>query len=96
VKRFIPAFALAIACLAPAVALAGGMIDAALIPDGTYTVKVDKVVDEKHLLVTMDNGFQSNLAAGSAGVDFSKIKASDSVKITVVKGNITVYQDLSH
>jgi hypothetical protein len=96
VKRFIPVFALAVACLLPAMAVAGGMIDASLIPDGTYTVKVDKVVDQKHLLVTMDNGFQANLGAGRDSVDFSKVKPSDSVKITVIKGNIMVYEDLSH
>ena len=35
------------------------------IPDGTYTVKVVKVVDAKHVEVVMDNGQETTLAGGA-------------------------------
>ena len=67
-KRLFPLFALLLASLAPAAALAANAIDASLIPDGTYTVKVEKVVDSKHVLVTMDNGAETTLPAGRDSV----------------------------
>lgn len=86
--------ALAVALVAPGIANAA-TIDASLIPDGTYTVKVTKVVDAKHIAVTMDNGAEATLAAGRDSVDFTKIKASDSVKLSIIKGTVMVYLDLS-
>jgi hypothetical protein len=65
-------------------------IDAALVPDGTYVVKVEKVVDAQHLLVKMDNGVETTLVA-TGSVDFSKVKASDSIKISVINGKVPVY-----
>ncbi len=83
------------AAAAPAVALAGNTIDATLIPDGTYTMKVEKVIDNKHIQVTMDNGTETTLSAGRDTVDFGKVKASDSVKATIIKGAVMVYLDLT-
>ena len=86
--------ALLVALATPGVALAA-TIDASLIPDGTYTVKVNKVIDSKHMQVTMDNGASTVLSAGRDSVDFGKIHTSDSVKLSVIKGNVMVYLDLT-
>ncbi len=80
----------------PAVAMAANMIDASLIPDGTYTVKVEKIIDGKHIQVTMDNGAETTLAAGRDTVDFGKVKTGDSVKLSLIKGQVMVYLDLSN
>ena len=87
--------ALVAALAAPSVALAANTIDASLIPDGTYTVKVEKVIDNKHMQVSMENGAETVLAAGRDSVDFGKIKPSDSVKLSLIKGNVMVYLDLT-
>ena len=94
-KRLIPLFALLVASLAPVSTLAANTIDSSLIPDGTYTVKVEKVVDAKHVLVTMDNGAETTLGAGRDTVDFSKVKPSDQIKLSLIKGNVMVYADLT-
>lgn len=86
---------LLVALAAPGAALAANTIDASLIPDGTYTVKVEKVSDNKHIEVTMDNGADTVLAAGRDSVDFSKLKVGDSVKLSLIKGNVMVYLDLT-
>ena len=70
-------------------------IDASLIPDGTYTVKVEKVVDNKHMQVALDNGSETTLAAGRETVDFGKVKAGDQVKLSLGKGQVLVYLDLT-
>jgi type 1 fimbria pilin len=86
--------AVAAAMAFPAIAVAA-QIDATLIPDGTYTVKVEKVIDNKHIQAAMDNGAETTLAAGRDTVDFGKIKAGDSVKLSLIKGQVMVYLDLS-
>jgi hypothetical protein len=96
VKRLLPLFVFLAASLAPAVTLAGNTIDPSLIPDGTYTVKVEKVIDPKHVLVTMDNGAETTLGAGRDSVDFSKVKPADSIKLSLIKGSVMVYADLGH
>ncbi len=88
-------FALAVALAAPSVAFAANTIDATLIPDGTYTVKVEKVVDAKHIQVTMDNGAEATLPTGRDSVDFGKVKPGDQVKLSLIKGQVMVYLDLS-
>lgn len=95
-QRTISLLALTATLVIPSVALAANSIDASLIPDGTYTVKVEKVVDSKHLQVTMDNGAETTLPGGRDSVDFSKIKAGDQVKLSVIKGAVMVYVDLTH
>lgn len=94
-KRLIPLLAFLVASVAPAAVLAANTIDSSLIPDGTYTVKVEKVVDSKHVLVTMDNGAETTLGAGRDTVDFSKVKPSDQIKLSLIKGNVMVYADLT-
>lgn len=89
-----PVLAVLLVLLVPAVAL-GATIEASLIPDGTYTVKVERVIDSKHMLVTMDNGAETTLSAGRETVDFSKCKQNDQVKLSLIKGNVMVYADLT-
>lgn len=85
---------LALATLAPLAALAA-TIDATQLPDGTYTVKVEKVVDPKHVLVLLDNGNQTTLQAGRDSVDFSKVQQNDQIKLSLIKGTVMVYADLT-
>jgi translation initiation factor IF-1 len=94
VQKTLTYLALAGAVLAPSVATAA-TIDASLIPDGTYTVKVEKVVDSKHIQVSMDNGSETTLQAGRPTIDFSKVKPGDQVKLSLGKGAVLVYLDLS-
>jgi ATP-dependent 26S proteasome regulatory subunit len=81
--------ALVSALLAPVAALAN-TVDATLIPDGTYIVKVEKVADSRHILVKMDNGIETTLSA-KGSVDFSKVKSNDTVKLSVTGGKVPVY-----
>ncbi|MGZ3499191.1 MAG: hypothetical protein ACXVAG_13480 [Vulcanimicrobiaceae bacterium] len=90
VRNLFAIAALACVALAPAAALAN-TVDASLIPDGTYTVKVEKVVDPQHMTVKMDNGIETTLSA-KAGVTFGKIKDNDTVKLSVISGKVPLYQ----
>lgn len=81
--------ALAAALCIPAAASAA-TISASLIPDGTYVVKVEQVNDASHLTVKMDNGMETTLAA-TGSVSFAKVKANDTIKVSVIKGKVPVY-----
>lgn len=72
-------------------AASAASVDASLVPDGTYTVKVEKVQDPQHMLVRMENGVETTLAAKGAA-DFSKVKANDTVRVSVISGKVPVYQ----
>ena len=89
------AVAALIASIAAPAAVVAATIDASLIPDGTYTVKVSKIVDSKHIEVAMDNGSQTTLSTARDSVDFTKIKPGDQVKLSVIKGQVMVYLDLT-
>jgi len=65
------------------------------IPNGTYTVKVVKIVDPKHVDVVLDNGQEAVLPAGRAYVDFSKLQANDQIKLSLIDGNVMVFMDLT-
>lgn len=80
---------LAAATFAPSFALAA-TVDATLVPDGTYVVKVEKVQDAQHVLVLMDNGVETLLSA-QGSVDFSKVKPAATIKIALIKGKVPVY-----
>lgn len=80
---------LAAAFLAPLAAPAAA-IDSTLIPDGTYTVKVERVNDAQHVTVVMNNGIETTLVA-TGTVSFSKVKANDTIKVSVLKGKVPVY-----
>lgn len=84
-------------CLATALPIAAtaAVVDPSTIASGTYTVKVVKVVDAKHIEVVMDNGADTTLAAGKASVDFSKVQANDQLKLSIVNGTVAVFLDLT-
>lgn len=88
------ALALTIASMAPALA-AAAVVDASQIPDGTYTVKVERVVDAKHILVLLDNGNETTLGAGRDTVNFTKVQQNDQIKLSLIKGTVMVYADLT-
>lgn len=95
VHKTFSALALIAAIAAPTSVLAAS-IDASLIPDGTYTVKVNKIIDAKHIDVSMDNGSEATLSSTRDTVDFTKIKPGDQVKLSLIKGQVMVYLDLSN
>lgn len=65
------------------------------IPDGTYTVKVVKVIDAKHVDVVLDNGQEATLPAGRAYVTFSKVQPNDQLKLSLISGSVMVFLDLT-
>ncbi len=65
------------------------------IPDGTYTVKVVKVIDAKHVDVVLQNGAEATLPAGRPSVDFSKVQPNDQIKLSLIGGNVMVFLDLT-
>ncbi|MGR4065158.1 MAG: hypothetical protein ACLQPV_06890 [Vulcanimicrobiaceae bacterium] len=65
------------------------------IAPGTYTVRVINVVDAKHVLVAMDDGAKATLAAGRPNVDFTKLQANDSIKVSINNGAVLVFLDLT-
>jgi hypothetical protein len=69
--------------------LAYAAMDASIIPDGTYVVKVEKIEDSKHALVLMQNGIETVLIA-EGSVDFSKI-STPSIKVSLIKGKVPVF-----
>lgn len=88
------ALSLAVALVLPIVASAA-TIPAASIPDGTYTCVVDKVIDATHILVSMENDEQTTLTSGRESVDFSKVKPGDKLKLSLGKGEVLVFLDLT-
>jgi len=66
-------------------------VSATLIPDGTYVAKVEKVDDAQHVTVKMSNGIETTLEARGS-VNFSKIKAEDTIKLSVISGKVPVFQ----
>ena len=82
--------ALVLAALAP-LAINAATVDAKLVPDGTYTVKVEKVNDAQHILVKMDNGMEAELAAKGA-VNFGSVKANDTLTVSIIQGKVPVYR----
>ena len=78
-----------LASISAPVAAFSSTVDASLIPDGTYVVKVEKIQDSAHALVVMNNGLETTLTATGA-VSFGKIKANDTIKVSIVKGKVPV------
>jgi hypothetical protein len=89
VRQFLRAALCASFVLAPVIASAS-VVDPALVPDGTYVVKIEKVIDSQHLLVAMQNGVETTLIP--ARDSFANVKANDTVKITLIQGKVRVYQ----
>lgn len=88
-NKRISLFALFLFAAAPAAALAA-TVSASLIPDGTYVVKVEKVQDPQHITVAMNNGMETTLSA-TGSVSFSKVKANDTIKVSLIKGKVPVF-----
>lgn len=82
-------FALLAFAVAPSAVLAA-TVNASLIPDGTYVVKVEQVSDASHVTVKMDNGMETTLTA-TGSVNFAKVKANDTIKVSLIKGKVPVY-----
>ncbi|TAM92108.1 hypothetical protein EPN42_01775 [bacterium] len=99
-RRFIATLfsALAVFSFTAAVSAApspGTTVDPALIPDGTYTVTVTKVVDPQHLLVVMPGNMKTELEAARTSISFAKVKEGDSLKVSTGKGKILVFMDMT-
>jgi hypothetical protein len=86
-------FVLLAGCLAPLCARAA-MVDPTTFPDGTYTATVERVVDTKHVQVVID-GKETTLAAGRDTISFSTVKSNDQLKLSLIKGQVVVYADLT-
>ena len=93
-KRTLSLIVVTLGLLAP-MCVRAATVNPTAIPDGTYTVKVEKILDSKHIQVVMDNGSEATLAAGRSTVDFSKIQPSDQIKISLIQGTVMVYLDLT-
>ena len=91
VRKTLPLMALALVSALPMAAVAGTTVSASLIPDGTYTATVEKVVDNKHIVVKMQNGVETNLTTNRSNVDFGKVKANDQIKLGLVNGMVALY-----
>ncbi len=94
-NRTIAILLVALGLVAPVCARAA-TVAASSIPDGTYTVKVEKIVDNKHVQVVMENGSETTLPAGRATIDFSKVQPSDQIKVSLINGTVMVYLDLTN
>jgi hypothetical protein len=81
--------------LVPPICAQAATVDPSSIPDGTYTVKVEKVIDSQHVEVSMDNGSDTTLSAGRSTVNFSKVQVNDQLKLSLIKGTVMVYEDLT-
>jgi hypothetical protein len=91
-----PTWLIVALCLALApIATRGSTVSSTSIADGTYTAKVVKVLDAKHIDVVLDNGQETTLPAGRPTVDFSKVQANDQIKVSIINGNVMVYLDLT-
>jgi hypothetical protein len=84
-------------CLATVVPIGAqaATVDPSSIASGTYTVKVVKVIDAKHVEVALDSGADTTLAAGRPNVDFSKVQVNDQLKLSIVNGTVAVFLDLT-
>lgn len=80
-----------VAAAALPVAAQAAPVSPTLIPDGTYTAKVEKVEDGQHLLVIMSNGVETTLVA-TGQADFSKVKPNDNLKLSLIQGKVPVYK----
>lgn len=93
-KNLLSLIAFSLGCLLP-LGVQAATVDATTIPDGTYTVKVEKLIDAKHIQVVLDNGAETTLTAGRSTVDFSKVQPNDQLKLSLIKGTVMVYADLT-
>lgn len=86
--------ALLLAILVPLhAAAADDAIDPTLIPDGTYPAHVDRVIDPRHLEVTMQGTLKIFLTSGRWDVTFNeKLKSNDDIAVTLTDGKVTAFK----
>lgn len=84
---FIGAFA---AFIVP-VAARAALVAPALIPDGEYKVTIERVIDDKHIVVRMDNGIESELPA-SKTLTFGGAAASKNAHLFIYKGVVITFK----
>jgi hypothetical protein len=65
--------------------LVAALVDPSLIPDGDYKVTIEKVVDNKHIVVRMDNGIESEIPAAKT-LTFDGAAAAKSAHLFIYKG----------
>ena len=99
-RRFIATLVSALAILAFSAAVSAApspdaTVDPTLIPDGTYTVTVTKVVDAQHIVVVMPGNMKTELEAARASISFAKVKEGDSLKVSTGKGKVLVFLDMT-
>ena len=76
--------------LLPAVVQAApSTIDAALIPDGTYSVQVVMVIDARDAVVKLDNGLKTALRTTNEKIALDKLSPGQTIKVSLVKGVVT-------
>jgi uncharacterized protein with FMN-binding domain len=96
--RTISLLALIAALAAPAVAAQTStattrtaVTNPAQMPDGTYTGVVQKVLDNKSIVVKLSNGTQATLKTVKDNVDFSKCQNNEAIRFSLINGLVAVY-----
>jgi len=94
VLRLLAPTALFVLMAIPSAAMAA-TVAATTLPDTTYTVTVQKVVDAKNVVVVLENGDTTTLTAGHPTMVFTALKPGDSLKLSLSKGQVLVFIDLT-
>ncbi len=100
-RTTISLLALIAALAAPAVAQTSTTVTRATtlkpvqMPDGTYTAVVEKVFDNKRILVKLSNGAETTLMTTRDNVDFSKCQTNQQIKFSMINGFVAVYAPLT-
>ncbi|MDP9017941.1 MAG: hypothetical protein M3N19_06455 [Candidatus Eremiobacteraeota bacterium] len=85
-RHFIIALVFVFNCTAIATA---GQVSATLIPDGLYSVKVEKVKSRTVIAVEMENGLHVEVqAAAHTNVSFEGVAKNGRLKIMIVEGQV--------
>lgn len=85
-RRIIFALLMCLSCTAVAVA---ADVSATLIPDGLYSVTVDKVKSPTSMSVVMQNGLHVEVKAAShTSVSFDGLPKNGHVKIQIIEGQV--------
>lgn len=86
--RFAFVAALLLSAITPA---AAATVDPTLIPDGTYTAKVERVQDDKHVLLKMNNGMDVLIGTTRPNVSFAALSPGSDIRLSIIKGGVAVY-----
>ncbi|GAC1356145.1 MAG: hypothetical protein NVSMB31_16740 [Vulcanimicrobiaceae bacterium] len=66
-----------------------GQVSATLIPDGMYSVKVEKVKSRTAMAIEMENGLHVDVqAAAHTSVSFDGVPKNGRLKIMIVEGQV--------